>query len=105
MSEGNLCRLYVFIRRCYQLWVFNLAVPFDIHRANRQDLSRDIRSFGIGRHNCPGMNLAKMKMKVMLEEILCRMDNMQFNGLVIYMKSKFVQGIKEMSITFEMRSS
>jgi cytochrome P450 len=51
------------------------------------------------------MNLAKMKMKVMLEEILCRMDNMQFNGLVIYMKSKFVQGIKEMSITFEMRSS
>jgi len=51
------------------------------------------------------MNLAKMEMTVMLEEILCRMDNMQFNGLVIYMKSNFVQGIKERSITFEMRSS
>ena len=76
-----------------------------MHRADRQDISRDMRSFGIGRHNCRDMNLAKMEMTVMLEEILCRMDNMQFNGLVIYMKSNFVQGIKEMSITFEMRSS
>ena len=76
-----------------------------MHRADRQDLSRDIRSFGIGRHNCRDMNLAKMEMTVMLEEILCRMDNMQFNGPVIYMKSNFVQGIKERSITFEMRSS
>ena len=76
-----------------------------MHRADRQDISRDMRSFGIGRHNCRDMNLAKMEMTVMLEEILCRMDNMQFNGPVIYMKSNFVQGIKEMSITFEMRSS
>ena len=76
-----------------------------MHRADRQDISRDMRSFGIGRHNCRDMNLAKMEMTVMLEEILCRMDNMQFNGPVIYMKSNFVQGIKEMSITFEMRRS
>ncbi len=76
-----------------------------MHRADRQDISRDMRSFGIGRHNCRDMNLAKMEMTVMLEEILCRMDNMQFNGPVIYMKSNFVQGIKERSITFEMRSS
>jgi cholest-4-en-3-one 26-monooxygenase len=85
--------------------VFDDPEAFDIHRADRQDLSRDIRSFGIGRHNCFGMNLAKMEMKVMLEEILCRMDNMQFNGPVVYMKSNFVQGIKEMPITFEMRSA
>jgi cytochrome P450 len=83
--------------------VFDNPEAFDIHRADRQDLMRDIRSFGIGRHNCFGMNLAKMEMKVMLEEILGRMDNMQFNGPVVYMKSNFVQGIKEMPITFEMR--
>jgi cholest-4-en-3-one 26-monooxygenase len=84
---------------------FDEPEAFDMHRADRQDISRDMRSFGIGRHNCRDMNLAKMEMTVMLEEILCRMDNMQFNGPVIYMKSNFVQGIKEMSITFEMRSS
>jgi cholest-4-en-3-one 26-monooxygenase len=85
--------------------VFDDPEAFDVQRADRQNLSRDIRSFGIGRHNCFGMNLAKMEMRVMLEEILCRMDNMQFNGPVVYMKSNFVQGIKEMPITFQMRSA
>jgi cytochrome P450 len=85
--------------------VFTDPEAFNVHRADQQDLPRDIRSFGIGRHNCFGMNLAKMEMRVMLEEILSRMDNMQFNGPVVYMKSNFVQGIKEMPITFEMRDA
>lgn len=80
------------------------AARFDVHRAERQDLSRDIRSFGIGRHNCFGMNLAKMEMRVMLEEVLSRMDNPQFAGDVSYMKSNFIQGVKEMPITFEKRA-
>ncbi len=80
------------------------AAKFDVHRAERQDLSRDIRSFGIGRHNCFGMNLAKMEMRVMLEEVLSRMDNPQFAGDVSYMKSNFIQGVKEMPITFEKRA-
>ena len=80
------------------------ADKFDVHRAERQDLSRDIRSFGIGRHNCFGMNLAKMEMRVMLEEVLSRMDNPQFAGEVTYMKSNFIQGVKEMPITFEKRA-
>ena len=77
---------------------------FDIHRAERQDLKRDIRSFGIGRHNCFGMNLAKMEMRVMLEEVLSRMDNPQFDGDIVYMKSNFIQGIKDMPITFTKRA-
>jgi cytochrome P450 len=77
---------------------------FDIHRAGRQDLARDIRSFGIGRHNCFGMNLAKMEMRVILEEVLSCMDNPQFDGDVVYMKSNCVQGIKEMPITFGKRA-
>lgn len=75
---------------------------FDIHRADRHtDLGRDIRSFGIGRHNCFGMHLAKLEMKIMLEEVLSRMANPQFDGDIQYMKSNFVQGIKAMPITFE----
>ena len=75
-----------------------------MHRAERHDLSRDIRSFGIGYHNCFGMNLAKMEMRVMLEEILARIDHPQFDGDVRYMKSNFVQSIKAMPITFEKRA-
>ncbi len=77
---------------------------FDVHRAERQDISRDFRTFGIGRHNCFGMNLAKMEMKVMLEEILTRIDNPKFAGDVVYMNSNFVQGIKEMPITYDKRA-
>ncbi len=83
--------------------VFDDPEAFDVHRAERQDLSRDIRSFGIGYHNCFGMNLAKMEMRVMLEEILARIDNPRFAGPVTYMKSNFVQGIKSMPIAFEKR--
>jgi cholest-4-en-3-one 26-monooxygenase len=84
--------------------MFDAPEAFDVHRAEQQDLGRDIRTFGIGKHNCFGMNLAKMEMRVMLEEILLSMDNPQFAGEVIYMKSNFVQGIKEMPITFEKRA-
>jgi cytochrome P450 len=80
------------------------ADRFDVHRCERQDLRRDIRSFGIGMHNCFGMNLAKMEMRVMLEEVLSRMDSPQLAGDVVYMKSNFVQGIKEMPITFDKRA-
>ncbi len=80
------------------------AMQFDIHRAERQDLSRDIRSFGIGRHNCFGMNLAKMEMKVMLEEVISRIDNPQFDGAPEYIKSNFIQSIRHMPITFQKRA-
>ncbi len=79
------------------------ADQFDVRRCERQDLRRDIRSFGIGMHNCFGMNLAKMEMRVMLEEVLSRMDDPQLAGDVVYMKSNFIQGIKSMPITFDKR--
>ncbi len=81
------------------------AAEFDVTRAERHgDLIRDIRSFGIGRHNCFGMHLAKMEMRVMLEEVISRIDNPKPNGDVEYMKSNFIQGIKAMPITFEKRA-
>jgi len=84
--------------------VFDDPETFDVHRAETQDLAKDIRSFGIGYHNCFGMNLAKMEMRVMLEEILARIDNPKFAGEVSYMKSNFVQGIKAMPISFDKRA-
>ena len=75
---------------------------FDVHRAERhENLGQDIRSFGIGRHNCFGMHLAKLEMRVMFEEILACIDNPEFAGDIVYMKSNFIQGIKEMPIRFQ----
>jgi len=82
------------------------AEQFDVTRAERQpDLIRDIRSFGIGRHNCFGMHLAKMEMRVMLEEVISRIDNPKPAGDVEYMKSNFIQGVKAMPISFDKRAS
>jgi cytochrome P450 len=50
------------------------------------------------------MNLAKMEMRVMLDEVLSRMDNPQFDGDVVYMKSNFIRGAKEMPIAFDKRA-
>lgn len=83
--------------------VFDDPNTFDVRRGERQDLSRDIRSFGVGRHNCFGMNLAKMELRVMYEELLSRMDNPQFAGDVEYLGSNFIQGVSRMPISFEKR--
>ncbi len=42
----------------------------------------------------------KQEMRIMFEQILPRLRNPQFAGPVKYMRSYFVNGIKEMPITF-----
>jgi cytochrome P450 len=37
-------------------------------------------SFGFGIHNCPGSNLARMEMRVVLEELLTAFPNMRLVG-------------------------
>jgi len=77
------------------------ALVFDIHRKKRMpSLNRELRSFGIGEHFCLGMNLARLEMQVMFEEILPRIRNPQFAGDVTYMRSFFINTIKAMPITF-----
>ena len=77
------------------------ATKFDITRAQRhENLGRDLRSFGNGSHFCLGTHLAKQEMRIMFEQILPRLRNPQFAAPVKYMRSYFVNGIKEMPITF-----
>lgn len=37
-------------------------------------------SFGFGIHNCPGANLARMEMRVVLEELLASFPDMRIDG-------------------------
>jgi cytochrome P450 len=57
------------------------ALTFDIHRMKRMPtLNREIRSFGIGQHFCLGINLARLEMRVMFEELLPRLKEPATGG-------------------------
>ncbi|MEH6634564.1 MAG: cytochrome P450 [Halioglobus sp.] len=82
--------------------VFEEPMKFDITRSQRMpDLSREHRAFGIGTHFCIGAHLARMELQIMFEELLPRLHNPQFAEPVKYVRDYFVNGIKEMKITFD----
>ena len=82
--------------------VFEDPMKFDITRAQRMaHLSREHRAFGVGQHFCLGSHLARLELKVMMEEIIPRLRNPKFAGPVKYMKDLFVNGIASMPITFD----
>jgi len=82
------------------------AMVFDIHRAKRMPtIRRELRSFGIGEHFCLGMNLARLEMRIMFEEIIPRLRNPQLAGDITYMRSFFINTIKAMPITFDAQAA
>jgi len=86
--------------------VFDDALSFDITRAQRMPgLYREHRAFGIGQHFCLGSHLARMEMNIMFKEIVPRLRNPKFSGPVKYVRDYFVNGIKEMQITFDPETS
>jgi cytochrome P450 len=82
--------------------VFDDPMSFDITRYQRMpNLHKEHRAFGIGQHFCLGSHLARLELQVMLEEIIPRLRNPEFAEPVQYIRSYFVNGIKEMRITFD----
>lgn len=78
------------------------AMKFDIHRHKRlKAINREHRAFGIGEHFCLGMNLARLELRIMFEEMIPRLRNPKFAGEVTYMRSFFINTIKAMPITFD----
>jgi cholest-4-en-3-one 26-monooxygenase len=77
------------------------AMEFNIHRAINQDISNQLRSFGIGQHFCIGSHLARMELQVIFEEMLPRLRNPKFSEPIKYMRSSFINTIKEMRISFD----
>jgi cholest-4-en-3-one 26-monooxygenase len=81
------------------------AMDFDVRRAERQpDLYNQHRSFGIGQHFCIGSHLARMELLIMMQEIIPRLRNPKFAEPPRFVRSFFVNAMKEMRITFDVES-
>jgi cytochrome P450 len=57
-------------------------------------------TFGIGPHFCLGNALARVQMRVLLRELLTRLQDIRPAGPVVRLRSNFINGIKRMPVSF-----
>lgn len=81
--------------------VFSDSETFDIRRQEREDVKNKHRAFGIGEHFCLGSHLARLELQVIFEEIIPRLKNPKLDQPINWLRSNFINGIKEMHITFD----
>jgi cytochrome P450 len=78
------------------------AMAFDVTRAERMpDLYNQLRSFGIGQHFCIGSHLARLELNIMFEELIPRLRNPKFKDKPQFVRSFFVNAMKELKISFD----
>jgi cytochrome P450 len=75
--------------------VFPDPYRFDITRAPNYHLA-----FGQGEHFCIGSHLARLELRLMLEEVMRRMPDLRLTGEVERLTSIQVAGIKHMPVAF-----
>jgi cytochrome P450 len=71
---------------------------FDIGRIPNEHLS-----FGHGTHFCLGTALARLEARVVFEELLRRLPDMELAGPVVRLRSNWVNGVKSMPVRFTPR--
>jgi cytochrome P450 len=59
-------------------------------------------AFGYGAHLCLGQHLAKMEMRILLEELLPQLKSVELDGEPKLTQSWFVNGLKTLPIRFEL---
>jgi cytochrome P450 len=72
---------------------FERPREFDIHRS---DAAKHVAFGGGGTHFCLGAQLAKLEMRVMLEELYRRLPNLEVTGPPARLRSSFFHGIKRL---------
>jgi len=75
--------------------VFNAPFTFNPDRAPNQQIA-----FGFGAHVCLGQHLARMEMRILMEELLPRLASLELTGEPARVESTFVGGLKRLPIAF-----
>jgi cytochrome P450 len=75
--------------------VFEDPDRFDIMRHPNEHLA-----FGYGQHFCLGAHLARMEIRVMFEELLKRLPDVELAGPVRTLRSHFIDGVKSIPVRF-----
>jgi cytochrome P450 len=76
--------------------VFDRPFEFDILR----DPNEHVGFGGGGPHHCLGANLARMEIRVLLEEMARRIPEIELNEDPALLRSNFIAGIKHMPVKF-----
>jgi len=74
---------------------FSDGDSFDIGRSPNEHIA-----FGKGEHFCLGANLARLEIRVIFEEVMKRIPDMELAGPPDKLRSNFLNGIKRMPVTF-----
>jgi cytochrome P450 len=77
--------------------VFEDADAFQVDRDPNPHLG-----FGFGEHYCLGASLARMEIRIFLEEFLPRVRNIQLTGTPLRTAASFVGGVKHLPIQWEL---
>lgn len=75
--------------------MFPAADQFDVTRTPNDHLA-----FGHGEHFCLGAHLARLEMRIMIEQVMRRMPDLELAGQPERLRSNFVAGIKHMPVRF-----
>ena len=75
--------------------VFTQPYRFDIERSPNDHLA-----FGYGEHFCLGANLARVELRVILDELLTRLPDMQVAGAMERLRSNLLAGIKHLPVRY-----
>jgi len=75
--------------------IFDDPFVFDIGRDPNEQIS-----FGFGEHFCLGANLARLQLRIMFEEILERMPDIELAAEPRRLHSNLINGIKEMQVEY-----
>src|SRR3546814_12533410 len=76
--------------------VFADPFAFEPDRAKNQQIA-----FGFGAHVCLGQHLARMEMRILMEELLHRLKRVELAGEPARVESVFVGGLKRLPVRFE----
>jgi cytochrome P450 len=76
--------------------VFTNPEVFDVTRQPNRHLA-----FGHGAHSCLGAHVARLEMRILLEELLPKLRSVELAGPPAFVASNFITGLKRLPIRFQ----